>query len=1052
VRIETRAPAVDLTLSIEPEEQSWRLELEYDTSRFDVETAEEVCEHLHTVLMAMIDDPEARVRDLPIMTEQKRRWILSQWNETRTAFPRDASVPSVFADVARRDPKAVAVTDGDRRLRYGDLDRISDSLAARLAALGAGAKCPVGILLPRSTETIVAMLAALKIGAAYVPLDPTHPAERLTRILADAGVGVLVGAPGGGAAVKQGGLPVVAVDMDVIEEPLAVEEAARPLDVAYIMYTSGSTGEPKGVAVPNRAILRLVVNTDYVRLGPGDVVAHVSNTAFDAATFEVWGALLNGASLLVLDQETVLSPVRFAEVLRSQKVTTLFLTTAFFNLVSSQVPGIFKPLRDVLFGGEAVDPAAVRAVLAKGPPARLLHVYGPTEVTTFATWHEVKEVPADAITVPIGQPIANTTAHVLDARGRPVPINVPGELHLGGDGVALGYVGRAKETRQRFVPDPFSSDPDARLYRTGDRVRRRADGAIEFLGRNDRQIKIRGFRIEPGEIESTLLEHESVAACVVDLWESDHADRRLAAWVVAGEEQFDSGDLRYFLQERLPAYMIPSRYIRLDTLPMTANGKIDRGALPDPATVREREIDSPPSSLSEAESTLLEIWREVLDLKKIGVHEDFFDDLGGNSLLAVHLFSLIEQKLGVQMPLEALFRSPTIAQLAEEVGGSRSNEVGALYPLQGRGNAPPLFCVHGAGGHLLMYREFARHLGPDRPVYGFALNRIDASGELPATVEAMAERYLEELRRFRPEGPYHLSGYSFGGLVAWEMACRLEAAGDEVGLLAMFDATRETPARFPRRERAKRAVVKLQGSIAGNARRLRAQPLAEWQKIADEKVLSLRARWRVRTRRGIDASRHGDLFALCRHAHRLYRARPYGGRLTYFYAAESFDERKSFIWRELAGGGVRLIAIPARHTDLFASQAEVIAARVRESLEEIEAESDGYVGSATDAARKPHFIDDAPTLAAEIPGGNGAAPIGSVEKAMASLWEEILEIPSVSREDRFFTVGGHSLMAVRLVVAIEKKWGIELPIAAVFDSPTLSELALLVSGAIERRT
>jgi thioesterase domain-containing protein/acyl carrier protein len=484
---------------------------------------------------------------------------------------------------------------------------------------------------------------------------------------------------------------------------------------------------------------------------------------------------------------------------------------------------------------------------------------------------------------------------------------------------------------------------------------------------------------------------------------------------------------------------------------MTANGKIDRRALPDPATVRESEIDSPPSTLSEAESTLLEIWREVLDLKKIGVHEDFFDDLGGNSLLAVHLFSLIEQKLGVQMPLEALFRSPTIAQLAEEVGGSWSHEVGALYPLQGRGNAPPLFCVHGAGGHLLMYREFARHLGPDRPVYGFALNRIDASGELPATVEAMAERYLQELRRFRPEGPYHLSGYSFGGLVAWEMACRLEAAGDEVGLLAMFDATRETPARLPRRERTKRALVKLRGSIAGNLRRLGNQPLAEWSEIAHEKVLSLRARWRVRTRRGIEAGRHGDLFALCRHAHRIYRARQYGGRLTYFYAAESFDERKPFIWRDLAERGVRLIAIPARHTDLFASQGEVIAARMRESLEEIEAESGWYVGSAMDTARETQSIDDAPTMAVEIRGGNGAAPIGSVERAMASLWEEILEIPSVGRDDRFFTLGGHSLMAVRLVVAIERKWGIELPIAAIFDSPTLSELAQVVSGAIERR-
>ncbi len=330
------------------------------------------------------------------------------------------------------------------------------------------------------------------------------------------------------------------------------------------------------------------------------------------------------------------------------------------------------------------------------------------------------------------------------------------------------------------------------------------------------------------------------------------------------------------------------------------------------------------------------------------MNDDFFDDLGGDSLLAVHLFFLVERELGVEMPLETLFRSPTIAQLAEEVRGSWRQLDRALYPLQAHGGAAPLFCIHAAGGHLLMYREFARHMGPDRPVYGFALNRIGNSGELPATVEAMAERYLEELREFRPHGPYHLTGYSFGGLVAWEMACRLEATGAEVGLLAMFDGTRETPAMLSRRERTRRSLLKLRGSLAGNALRLRAEPLAEWPVLAREKLARLRSRWRNWTRRGVEAGRHGDLFAVCRFAHRRYRPGRYGGRLTYFYAEQGFDERKPFIWRGLADGGVRFVAIPARHADLFAAQPAVIAARVRESLEAIDAEFDRYVESATE--------------------------------------------------------------------------------------------------------
>ncbi|MFP5287287.1 MAG: amino acid adenylation domain-containing protein, partial [Thermoanaerobaculia bacterium] len=503
---------------------------------------------------------------------------LAGWNATSRDYPQ-ATVHELFARQAERAPGAVAVTFGDQELTYGELDLRSRRLARRLRLQGVGSGSLVGLCTERSAEMVVGMLGILAAGGAYVPLDPSYPEERLAFMLEDTGAGVPVAQEHlAGRLPAREGLRVEILDRE--------EDAHGPLELAslssgvsspgapaYVIYTSGSTGRPKGVVVPHRAIVRLVRETDYVQLGPDDRVAQAANSSFDATTFEVWGALLNGGRLVGIEREVALAPRDLVSALDRGGVTALFLTPALFNQIAREEPGGFAGLRYVLFGGELVDPAAVLAVLRAGPPEHLLHVYGPTEATTFASWHPVESV-VPGTTVPIGRPLANGTLDVLDRGLGPVPVGVPGELYVGGDGLAHGYHARPDLTAERFVPHPLPSTPGARLYRTGDLVRRRADGAVEFLGRLDHQVKIRGFRVEPGEIEAALMELPGAREAVVVAREE-----HLVAYV-AGEVTAE--ELRRSLRERLPDYMVPAAFMVLEALPLTPNGKVDRKALPAP--------------------------------------------------------------------------------------------------------------------------------------------------------------------------------------------------------------------------------------------------------------------------------------------------------------------------------------------------------------------------------------------------------------------------------------------------------------------------------------
>ncbi|HEU4561892.1 MAG TPA: amino acid adenylation domain-containing protein, partial [Longimicrobium sp.] len=598
------------------------------------------------------------------------------------------------------------------------------------------------VLLERSAELIVSILAVLKAGGAYVPLDPGYPPERLRLMLADSSVRVLLSRGGLAEVVEGGDLDVVRLDQAA--GALASESAEAPRsgataeNLAYIVYTSGSTGKPKGVMGAHRHVVQLVVETDYVQLRPGDRVAQASNASFDALTFEAWGAFLNGATLVGIPRDVLLSPPALHRMLREEHITTLYQTTALLNQLSREQPDVFAPLRDVLFGGQAVDADSVRRLLKAGGPERLLHMYGPTETTAWCSWEQVAHVAKDALTVSVGRPTGNQRIYLLDAALNPVPVGVPGEAYVGGDGVVRGYLERPGLTAERFVPDPFAAEPGARMYRTGDRLQWKVDGRLEFVGRVDEQVKIRGFRIEPGEIEAVLSAHAAVREARVIPGVDASGEQRLVAYVVGGVE---ADELREHLRRTLPEYMVPAAFVGLKQLPLTPNGKLDVKALPAPELgSAEGQLVAPGTPVEEV---LAGIWAELLWLEQVGVHDHFFE-LGGHSLLAIQVVSRIREVFAVELPLRVLFEGPTVAEVAGRVEEMRR----AGLPL-----LPPVVPVERTGALPLSFAQerlwFIDRLDPGSTVYNMALPlRLRGTPDVGALERALGEivRRHEALR------------------------------------------------------------------------------------------------------------------------------------------------------------------------------------------------------------------------------------------------------------------------------------------------------------------
>ncbi|XXX76424.1 amino acid adenylation domain-containing protein [Sorangium sp. So ce134] len=691
------AAAVELSLTVAARGRGLVATLEYSADLFDPETIERMLGHLGLLLAGVAEGAERPISEVPLLTPQERRRITVAWNATQTAYPRDACIHELFEAQAARAPDAIAAVEGGEALTYRELDRRANRLARRLAARRAGPDLRVAVFVERSLRVLVALLGVLKAGGAYVPLDPSIPDERLRFMLDDAAASVLLGEPERVARLAFCG-EVLSLD-DERGAPGDDERPAVPVaatDVAYVMFTSGSTGRPKGVAVPHRGVVRLVRDTNYVAFGPSDRVAHASSLSFDASTFEIWGALLNGARLVLVPHEALLSPEALPALLRREGVTILFLTTALFHHLARASPGAFRGLSTLVVGGDVLSPTLSGAVLEQSAPERLVNGYGPTENTTFSTAHVVRAVPEGTARVPIGRPISNTRVYVLDRRLQPVPVGVPGELYVGGDGLALGYLNRPELNATAFLRSPLPEEPGERLYRTGDQARYLPDGSIDFLGRIDAQVKIRGFRVELGEVEAALSACPAVREAVVTAVEHAPGDRRLVAYVVAqpgphpapgraaragsGQRSEAHGDgsrsrdglsstLRRFLRKKLPDYMIPAAFIALPSLPLSSNGKVDRRALPPPRPARP-DAGAPVASGSRTERKVAEIWASVLGAGRAEAGDDFFE-LGGNSLLAAQVLLRVKAVFQVDVPARRLFESPTVAGLARAVGEAR---------------------------------------------------------------------------------------------------------------------------------------------------------------------------------------------------------------------------------------------------------------------------------------------------------------------------------------------------------------------------------------------
>ncbi|WP_438289008.1 non-ribosomal peptide synthase/polyketide synthase [Burkholderia pseudomallei] len=786
----------DLTLSLRESGDAIDGGLEYASALFERATIERFAGYLRRLLEGMVADDTQRVDALPMLSRDERRDLIERRNATARPYPANSGVHRLFEAQAARTPDATAIVDGATTLDYRALDARANRIAHALAHAGVRAGDRVALHLEPSIGLVAAQLAVLKLGAAYVPVDVGNPPARKAFVAQDSGARLVLGDAAldwpAAAGVPQRDLAALLAGPWPSDAPARAPQGGGDTP-AYVMYTSGSSGQPKGVLVTHRGIARLAVNSGYATFDASDRFAFASNPAFDASTFEVWTALLNGASIGIVKRDDLLDLGALAGKLSSIGVTCLFLTTALFNRCVSFDPAMFARLRCVISGGERADPAVYRKVLEAGPPRHLLNAYGPTETTTFAAVWEAEPRTLAAQAAPIGRPIGNTSVYVLDAYGAPVPVGVTGEIHIGGPGVAQGYLNRPALSAERFVRDPFVGG-DARMYRTGDLGRWRPDGMLDCIGRADFQVKIRGFRIELGEIEACLLEHGALAQAAV-LARDDGGDggKTLVAYYVprAGHED-GAPALRAHLAARLPEYMVPAAYVRLPAMPLTPNGKLERRALPAPdeRSYVRRDYAAPQG---EIETTLARIWAELFGIERVGRHDGFFE-LGGHSLLAVRMVARVHDVLGVEVPLRALFADPVLHVFASAVARASTRQASSnLVAFRSAGTAAPLFFIHSGLGEIGFVGDLLPGIAPEIPVYGFAAVGFLA-GETPhATIEEMAAQYVDAMRRVQPHGPYRLAGWCAGGNIAFEMAHQLIAADETVEFLCMIDSPTSAP-------------------------------------------------------------------------------------------------------------------------------------------------------------------------------------------------------------------------------------------------------------------
>ena len=782
-----KVPECDLHLKLQDGPEGLVGHIAYNNDVFERGAIARMLGHWQILLKAILAHPEQQIPRLPILTDAERYQLLVAWNNTKETYPKNTCVHEMIEAQVERTPEAVAIVHEGRQISYQLLNARANQLSQFLRKLGVGPDTLVGVCVERSPELIVALLGILKSGGAYVPLDPLYPAGRLSMMVEDSALSVMVTQEAFRPKFSQYQGRLVCLDRQSQaisdESPENRSGGAKAENLAYLIYTSGSTGKPKGVQISHRSLVNFLISMQTI---PGltgkDNFLAVTTVAFDIAALELYLPLTVGARVVLASRETAADGYQLRELLEKSAPTVMQATPATWRLLLEAGWRGDKDLK-VLCGGEAMTRELARELLNRA--SSVWNMYGPTETTVWSTTCRIISVDGP---IAIGRPIANTEIYILDRHLQPVPICVPGELYIGGEGIARGYLHRPELIAEKFIPNPFRErESGAQLYRTGDLARYRENGDIECLGRIDNQVKVRGFRIELGEIESLLDEYPGVTQNVVVAREDAPGDKRLVAYVAVSRGQsLNANALREFLKQKLPDYMLPSRFIFLEALPLTPNGKVDRKALPNPERLELTQRKEHAAPRNSTESRLVKIWKSVLGIRAVGVKENFFE-LGGHSLLVAKLLRRIEHTFGKTLSMAAIFEAPTVEQQASLLNNlSVFQWRSAVIPIQPAGSKPPFFCLGYNAGPIFL--PLARRLGPDQPLLAVDPNLIEPS-QLPAhcTMEDIAACLAKQIRQLHPHGPYYLGGFCGGGLVAYAVASELMTQGEKIALLALFE-------------------------------------------------------------------------------------------------------------------------------------------------------------------------------------------------------------------------------------------------------------------------
>ena len=910
------------------------VKIEYDRRRFDVATITRMLGHLQTLLAGMVANPQQRVSQLPMLTAAEQHQLLGEWNQTQAEYPFDKCIHQLFEAQVERTPEAVAVVFENQQLTYRELNAKANQLAHYLQSLGVGPEVLGGICVERSLQTMVGVLGILKAGGAYVPLDPAYPKDRLSHMLSDSQVPVLLTTERLVAGLPEQTAHVVRLDTNwgVIsqmskENPVSGVQASN---LAYVIYTSGSTGKSKGVPIQHRSVLNLSTGLHqaiYAHYQDSQLRVSVNGSlSFDTSVKQIV-QLLHGHTLEIVPEAIRFDGTALLSYLQRRKIDVFDCTPSQLRLLISA--GLLAKLKPaplaVLVGGEPIDESTWQA-LAQAENINFYNVYGPTECTVDAT---VCSVSIANLKPVIGHPITNTQIYILGRHLQPVPIGVPGEIYIGGDSLARGYLNRPELTMEKFIPNPFSSEPGARLYKTGDLARYLPDGNIECIGRTDHQVKIRGFRIEIGEIEALVVQHPAVQEAVVVANEYSLGDKRLVAYVVSHQKQvLTNSELRSFLKQQLPDYMVPSAFVILEALPLTPNGKVDRRALRAPEHVRQEPEETFVAPRNELEVRLTKIWEKLLGIQPIGVRDNFFE-LGGHSLLAVRLLNEIEKVEGKNLPLATFLKTQTVEQLALILlDKPDSAPWRSLVMIQPGTIKPPLFCIHAVWGNVLFYQKLVRYLEPDQPFYALQAQGLDGQQPPRTSVREMAAHYIREIRTVQPEGPYFLGGFSFGGLVAFEIAQQLHAQGQQIALLALLDTTAPSYSQPISGANDIESTTLLERSLFHFHKLLRLsfkdQLTYVWERLGWHLIggkLSIFYKMYLRyIRRSFQDLRLLEVAGANHQARNSYVLQVYPGRVTLFRSSQAsvgFSDDLKLGWGELAAGGVEIYEITCSHTDMM---------------------------------------------------------------------------------------------------------------------------------------